>query len=140
MSDVKITALPSLSTQPVSADLLPLVENSSTTTKRVTFGTLLGTELSGLNTLSANGIVNRTGAGTYTAVNFSDKETPSGTINGANLTFTLAHTVSPAVSLILVLNGSVQSPAGTDYTLSGLTVTFVTAPPTGSILVAWYRY
>lgn len=72
--------------------------------------------------------------------NFADNETPSGTINGSNVTFTLAHTPSPAGSLQLYLNGALQQAGGGDYTLATATITFVTAPLTGSILIAWYRY
>ena len=140
MADIKISALPTLATQPIASDYFPLVENSSTTTKRVTMTVLLGAELSGLNTISNNGLVNRTGAGTYTAVNFADLETPSGTINSSNVTFTLAHAPSAAASLILVLNGAVQNAGGNDYTLSGSTITFASAPLTGSNLICWYRY
>lgn len=71
---------------------------------------------------------------------FSDAETPSGAINGTNLTFTLANTPSPAASLMLVLNSGVQVAGGIDYTLSGTTITFVNPPQTSSILRAWYRY
>jgi hypothetical protein len=63
-------------------------------------------------------------------------ETPSGTINGSNAVFTT--TYSP---LAVFLNGIFQSAAGVDYTLTGTgpyTITFVTAPPTGSILRSQY--
>ncbi len=73
-------------------------------------------------------------------INFADTETPTGAINGSNVTFTLANAPSPAASLILTLNGQVLAPVGVDYTLSSATITLNTAPPTGSILRAWYRY
>jgi len=72
-------------------------------------------------------------------VTFADTEVPSGTINGANAVFTLANAPSPAASLELFLNGVLQRPAGVDYTLSGLTITYVTAPLTGETHVCWYR-
>lgn len=77
-----------------------------------------------------------------TAINFADNETPSGTVNGTNATFTLANAPSPAGSLILTKNGVIQKAGGVDYTLSSLTITFVTVaiPLTGDILIAWYRY
>lgn len=71
---------------------------------------------------------------------FADGETPAGTINSSNKIFTLAHVPSPASSLQLYLNGALQQSAGGDYTLSSLTITFNSAPLTGSILLAWYRY
>ena len=67
-------------------------------------------------------------------------ETPTGTINGSNAVFTLAHTPSSPVFLLLFLNGVVQSPAGVDFTLSTATITFNTAPPTDSGLICWYIY
>lgn len=74
------------------------------------------------------------------AGNFADAETPSGTIDGSNATFTLAQTPSPAASLQLFLNGAYQTAGGVDYTLSGATITFGSAPLTSSIIRAHYRY
>lgn len=71
---------------------------------------------------------------------FSDAETPSGAVNGVNVTFTLAHTPSPAASLIFTVNGQVLAPVGVDYTLSTATITVNVAPPTTSVVLAWYRY
>ncbi|HTS77452.1 MAG TPA: hypothetical protein VMG40_14670 [Bryobacteraceae bacterium] len=72
---------------------------------------------------------------------FSDGETPSGSINGTNNTFTLANVPSPPASLDLYLNGLLMKPA-VDYTLSGNAISFLTAstPQTGDILTASYRY
>jgi hypothetical protein len=77
------------------------------------------------------------------SINFADNETPSGTINGVNDTFTLANTVSPAASLSLYLNGQLQiSGGGNDFTLSGLTITYAAGriPQTGDVHRASYRY
>lgn len=71
--------------------------------------------------------------------NYADNETPSGTINGSNTAFTLANSPSPAGSLQLYLDGVGQI-AATDYTLSGASVTFTSAPSTGGLLRAFYRY
>ncbi len=72
---------------------------------------------------------------------FSDSETPAGSINGSNSTFTLANTPSPAASLALSLNGLRMSPA-VDFTITGNTISFLTpsTPQTGDILTASYRY
>lgn len=73
--------------------------------------------------------------------NFADSETPGGLINGANVTYTLAHTPNPAASLECVENGLVQRiGAGTDFTLATATITYLTAPATGSTLVCYYRW
>lgn len=72
---------------------------------------------------------------------FSDGETPSGTINGTNATFTVAFAPSPASSIQLYLNG-LRMDQGLDYTISGSTITFASAslPQTGDVLLANYRY
>ena len=63
-------------------------------------------------------------------------ETPAGLVDGANVTYTLAHTPKTG-SLQLFLNGVLQH-ATTDYTIAGATVTFLTAPFTGELVRAWY--
>lgn len=64
-------------------------------------------------------------------------EVPSGTVDGNNTVFTLLNT---PISLLLFVNGQLFQGGGTDYTLSGLTITFVTAPPINSIILALYTY
>lgn len=73
---------------------------------------------------------------------YAYNEIPSGTINGSNDTFTLAHTPSPAGSLVLFKAGLYQIPGGVDYSLSGSTITFVAGnePSTGDNLIATYTY
>ena len=70
---------------------------------------------------------------------FVDDETPSGTVNGSNTDFTVANTPITN-SLKVFVNGQRLKAGGEDYTLSGVTITFVTAPPTTSILTVDYRY
>ena len=83
-------------------------------------------------TAAEEAMVENLQAGSY------QNETPTGTVNGTNAAFTLAAAPSPAASLKLFVNGQLMAAAGEDYTLSGANITFVTAPPTGSILRAWY--
>ena len=67
-------------------------------------------------------------------------ETPGGTLNGTNTTFTLANTpVSGTVCVFL--NGMLQtSGAGNDYTISGGTITMLTAPlSTDDLLVNYLK-
>jgi hypothetical protein len=75
------------------------------------------------------------------SIAYSDGETPSGTINGVNATFTLAFSPAPPSALLLYLNGLYMT-SGVDYTLSGSTITFLTAsiPQIGDVLTASYRY
>ena len=67
-------------------------------------------------------------------------ETPSGTIDGSNASFTLAHTPESG-TLILQRNG-VTAKLTTEYTLSGGTITFEAGfePQTGDWLLTSYRY
>lgn len=78
---------------------------------------------------------------TGTLYAFADAETPTGTVNGANPSFTVVNTPQPAASLALYRNGVLMKP-GVDFTLSGNTVTFAAAsiPQTGDLLTANYRY
>ena len=71
--------------------------------------------------------------------NFVDKETPSGTVNGSNTTFTLANT-PVAGSEHVHINGLLMDVgAGNDYTISGATITFTPAPETGDKIRVSYR-
>jgi hypothetical protein len=72
--------------------------------------------------------------------NFSDNEVPSGSINGSNTTFTLSYSPSPALSLNCFLDGVQQRAGGADFTLSGATITYGVAPPTGETLICSYRH
>jgi hypothetical protein len=79
------------------------------------------------------------GAGPLSGTRFSDAETPAGTIDGNNKSFTLQYVPNPTASLLLFMNKTLQI-QGTDYTLSGNSLTMGTAPPGGATFLAWYRY
>ena len=66
-------------------------------------------------------------------------ETPAGAVDGSNSSYALSRTPNPAQSLMLFLNGILQSPGGNDFTLTGSSVAFAQPPPPGSALVAHYR-
>lgn len=74
------------------------------------------------------------------ALNFADNETPTGSINSSNVTFTLAHTPNPAASLNCFRNGVQQRAGGADFTLATATITYGSAPLTGDTLICNYRY
>lgn len=62
---------------------------------------------------------------------FVTREIPSGSVNGSNTSFTLANTPVSGTEQVF-LNGMLQHEgAGNDYTISGDTITFVTAPDAG---------
>jgi len=68
-------------------------------------------------------------------------ETPSGTIDGSNVTFTLANTPSANSHVLLFLNGVLQKQgASFDYQISGVTITYNTAPVSGDSLLATYQF
>jgi hypothetical protein len=76
----------------------------------------------------------------YSAMNLHivDEETPTGDVNGVNTEFTLANTPSPVTSLKVYKDGQRQK-LTTDYTYSGGTITFVSAPLIDSIITCEYR-
>jgi len=66
------------------------------------------------------------------------REVPTGTIDSSNVTFTLANTPLLGTENIY-LNGVLQNlGASNDYTISGATITFNTAPQTGDVLLVNY--
>ena len=81
-----------------------------------------------------------TGGFNYNSMDFHiiDDETPTGTINGTNKAFTIKNPPNPVSSLKVYLNGQ-RMRITEDYTFSGATITFITAPPTTSILLVDYR-
>ena len=82
--------------------------------------------------------------GTITVISgtFADNETPTGTINGVNDTFTVTTAPSPAASLQLFKNGQLMIPGGADYTLTTNSIVYVAGaiPITGDVHRAYYRF
>jgi hypothetical protein len=77
--------------------------------------------------------------GKVDTADFVDRETPTGLINGSNVTYTLSAT-PVAGSEHVYLNGILQEDgAGNDYTISGGTITYETAPETGDVLRVSFR-
>jgi hypothetical protein len=88
--------------------------------------------------ISANQLGVKTG--TYLgSTNIVTRETPTGLVNGANATFTLAATPTANTEEVF-LNGILQEPgAGNDYTIATSTITMLSAPITGDRLRVNYR-
>lgn len=91
----------------------------------------------------ATTINHTSGSGFLKYTDFIINETPSGTVNSSNTSFTLANTPGNVNggtgSLELTLNGEVLEPgSGNDYTISAATITMLFAPSTGSKLRAFY--
>jgi Avian adenovirus fibre, N-terminal len=88
--------------------------------------------------ISANQLGVKTGT-FITLANIVTRETPTGLVNGANTTYTLANTPIAGTEEIY-LNGILQEPgAGNDYTIATSTVTMLAAPQTGDRLRITYR-
>lgn len=109
-------------------------------------GVLLADDISSLDFEGAsgptlgvlNGQLTQTFSGGGSA-GYTYAEVPAGLINGSNVTFTLAHVPAAPTVMIVELNGAVQyQNAGGDYTVSGSTITFLSAPVAGSTLVVYY--
>lgn len=96
---------------------------------------------SGDVTLATTGqltVNNTAGVGFLKYTNKISNETPTGSVNGSNVTFTLAN-VPQVSSLELFLNGQLLEPgAGNDYTISANTITMLFAPLSGDKLRAYY--
>lgn len=69
---------------------------------------------------------------------FTNNEVPSGLVNGSNAVFTLANTPI-AGSEQVFRDGQLMKGGGEDYTLATATITFVTSPVTGSIILVSYQ-
>jgi hypothetical protein len=106
-------------------------------------------------TLSGNSVLFQTGAVPRSAdlllayyrlaaslpgVGFVDAETPAGTVDGVNASFTLVQAPNPASSLGLYRNG-IRLKSGVDYTLNNNGISFVAAmiPQIGDVLLCSYR-
>lgn len=84
-----------------------------------------------INTISTSGVP-ACSADTGTVLN---QGAPTGTINGVNTSFTLSPTPAASSNVNCFANGlQQQQGAGNDYTISGATITYLTAPPTGTKL------
>lgn len=84
--------------------------------------------------LKSAGTVSGGGIGNF------QREVPAGTINGTNAVFTTSYPPNPAGSLLVFVNGNVIAAA--NYSLTGDTITFVTAaiPRTGATLEVYYAH
>jgi hypothetical protein len=104
----------------------------------INFGDGLDVTMSADGTTATVSVTPGAGSG----INFAENETPGGTINGTNQIFTLAH-VPASNALKLFFNG-MRLKAGTDFSLSGLTITMITVTPQAGaipdILLADYRW
>lgn len=129
----------------LTADLAarPL-EGPAFTTGRLAFinslGSIDGVNGSASDCVHVDGSSSACGSAGGTNASFVDGESPAGIVDGSNKTFTLSQTPSPSTSVAVYRNGIMQK-VGQDFTVSGGTVSFVTAntPQPGDTLLASYR-
>jgi hypothetical protein len=76
---------------------------------------------------------------TISGPSFADQEAPTGTLNGTNTTFNLAHAPTPVAGLQLFVNGQALL-SSYDYTISSVSLTMATALASDDLFRAWYRY
>lgn len=69
--------------------------------------------------------------------NSTKQEIPTGTVNGVNTSFTLSFTPNYNNSVMVYVNGAIKI-LTTDFSVSGTSITFVTAPASGSTVYAVY--
>lgn len=81
-----------------------------------------------------------TGGGSGVATLTSWMEVPTGDVDGANMIFTLNNSPYPSSALLFYVNGILQLGAGSDYVISGSSITMTYAPTNGSNVVATYPY
>ena len=125
-----------ITTTPTNGQI-PIGNGTNYTAATLTAGTGISvTNGSGSITLAVT-----TGAsGVVLATNYIVRETPTGTVNGSNATFTLANTPLSGTEHVFV-NGVLQNPGtGNDYTISAATITFLTGaiPQTGDVVRVSY--
>lgn len=65
------------------------------------------------------------------------QETPSGSVNGSNTSFTLSSAPSESSMVMIFVDGIYQRPT-TDYTISGTTITMTIAPATAQDIRVCY--
>ena len=73
-----------------------------------------------------------------TASNFVPKETPTGAVDGTNVTFTLANAPITGTEHLYFNGMLLESGAGNDYTISGATITMLFTPSVGDKLRCSY--
>lgn len=66
------------------------------------------------------------------------REVPSGIINGSNCIFTLSSTPTSGKEMIFKRGLLMNAGSGNDYTISGNTITFTSAPKSGDTILAVY--
>jgi hypothetical protein len=126
----------------ISTSITGVLKGNGTAISAATSGTDYAPATSGSAILKGNGSGGFSSAAVGTdylaSSSYVTRETPSGSVNSSNTTYTLANTPISGTEMVF-LNGILQEPgAGNDYTISGVTITYLTAPVTGDRLRVTY--
>jgi len=116
--------------------------NTSIRDAQITEATITYEHFDAVNTASGSCFITWDGTANKfkwdTAGTLSINEVPSGAVNGFNKIFSLTNSPITGTEQVY-LNGLLQkSGSGNDYTISDTTITFVTAPEAGDILLVSY--
>lgn len=121
----------------VSADSIAIVDATDNSSKKESIADL-ATAMAGSGLTATNGVLSVDAIAANIVEGDIQLEDESANCNGATTEFTLSNTPL-ANSLQVYLNGLLQQEgSGKDYTVSGTTVTFGTAPESGDILIIHY--
>jgi len=118
-----------------STGILTVNKNGGTLLSTIAAGQTLSVTVTDIST-SAGGWNYEYSGNSLTTANFVFNETPSGTINGTNATFTLANT--PTSGTVRIYLNGLRQKLTTQYTLSGGTITMLNIPGTGDDLIVDY--
>ena len=132
---VPLTRIPQMNTWTMFPGGLFTVEQGSVYISTIWFctnaqGGTLGTTPVTFQQINAAGLI---------ASNFVDKEAPSGAYNGSNTTYSLANTPVSGSEHVYLNGGLQESGAGNDYTVTGATITMLTAPLASDKIRISYR-
>lgn len=141
-----LTALLLVSVPALAGTSRILVGDQITSTSGAATLTLPAATTTLIGTATTNTLTNKTMSGasnTFSALPTGADmamEVPSGTVNGSNVTFTLANTPPANATVMLTIDGlTLTQGSGKDYTISSATITLATAPVVGQVIWAVYH-
>jgi len=121
----------------VSADSIAILDATDTDSKKESIADL-ATAMAGTGLTATDGVFSVDAVTDNIVESDIQMENESANCNDSQTAFTLSNTPIPN-SVQVFLNGLMQEEgSGKDYTISGTTITFTTAPATGDILICHY--
>lgn len=134
---VDLNELSTEATFDAAADYIGIVDVTDSGSDK-TLWSVIATAIAGTGLTATNGVLAADAVSDNVVEDDIQFEDESANCNGSAVAFTLSATPL-ANSLQVYLNGLLQqSGSGKDYTISGTTVTFATAPASGDILLIHY--